>query len=126
MPAVAAATPGPDRCPAPRAQPALHPPLSLRSSQLHRDPIAAAAAPAALPIQRPPLTTYLLRVQSAVSSPVCRPTDRRGSPSGQHRSRPQRQFLRRVPPLAPIYCHNPPNNKLLSRLASTRTPIGCS
>lgn len=29
-------------------------------------------------------------------------------------------------PLAPIYCHNPPNNKLLSRLASTRTPIGCS
>lgn len=82
MPAVVAAAPGPDRCPAPWVQPSLHPPRRLRSSQLHRDPVAAAAAPAALPIQRPPLTTYLLRVQSAVSSPVCRPTDRRGSQSG--------------------------------------------
>lgn len=52
---------------------------------------AHSAAPAV------PLPTYLLRVQSAVSSPVRRPTDRRGPPSRQHRSRPQRQFLRRVP-----------------------------
>lgn len=52
---------------------------------------AHSAAPAA------PLPTHLLRVQRAVSSPVRRPTDRRGLPSGKHRSRPQRQFLRRVP-----------------------------
>ncbi|XP_041514607.1 basic proline-rich protein-like [Microtus oregoni] len=52
---------------------------------------AHSAAPAA------PLPTHLLRVQRAVSSPVRRPTDRRGPPSGKHRSRPQRQFLRRVP-----------------------------
>lgn len=52
---------------------------------------AHSAAPAA------PLPTHLLRVQRAVSSPVRRPTGRRGLPSGKHRSRPQRQFLRRVP-----------------------------
>lgn len=72
------------------------------------------------------LPTYQLRVKCALSAPESSaPLTAVGPRLGRITPGRGGSSCARFP-TRPIYCHNPPNNKLLSRLASTRTPIGCS
>ncbi|XP_036910335.1 uncharacterized protein LOC118992507 [Sturnira hondurensis] len=72
------------------------------------------------------LPTYQLWVKCALSAPEASAPlttvgPRLGSTTPDRGGNSCARF-----PTRPIYCHNLPNNKLLSRLASTRTLIGCS
>lgn len=77
------------------------PPPHLRSFQLHRDPeqqheLLLPLRPLSIPHFPSPHLPTAGEVR-AVSTRVLRPTDSRGPPSGQHHSRPRRQFLHPVP-----------------------------